>query len=368
MDLFSGCKLLRFFGCHFTSLTCKCCLALVAIALSLRAIFLHSFPGYGVTEWNNLDLILSPALLFDSDDVIRSDKILEVPQIVWGLNNQKIAFARACLTARMLNRTLLIPSLSASLFYKEIDRLQPISFDKVFQFERFNSLCDGFLQLGCHSDLRNQTCIHDLRKGSGQLRETWSSWSKAEEKRQRKLENIPYVAIHMRVEIDWMIHCKKLEQRSGINQICSSKQEIMQRVSLESSTVIYLAAADSLLKDSSILDGWKKGLLPIEKKKLGVNGIYMKHPYLVQSAIDYEVCSRADIFVGNSFSTFSSLIVLERTQRMITRGITSSCGVDVRWACYAYNIQGESNGPQKWMTNMSDSSLKAISYGSNESF
>ncbi|KAK8479589.1 hypothetical protein V6N12_032732, partial [Hibiscus sabdariffa] len=133
MDLFSGCKLLRFFGCHFTSLTCKCCLALVAIALSLRAIFLHSFPGYGVTEWNNLDLILSPALLFDSDDVIRSDKILEVPQIVWGLNNQKIAFARACLTARMLNRTLLIPSLSASLFYKEIDRLRPISFDKVFQ-------------------------------------------------------------------------------------------------------------------------------------------------------------------------------------------------------------------------------------------
>ncbi|KAK8574997.1 hypothetical protein V6N13_033788 [Hibiscus sabdariffa] len=443
MDLFSSCKLSRLFGCHFTSLTCKCCLALVTIALFSRAIFPHSFPGYGVIAWNNLDLILSPSLLLESDYGIRRDKFLEVPQIVWGLNNQKIAFARACLTARMLNRTLLMPSLSASLFYKEVDRLQPISFDKVFQFERFNSLCHGFVRLGCYSDLRNQTGIHDLQKGSGrkwtverdleQLKQSsrgfvdkyevirivgknpflwhdhWpvkdyarvfeclvlvdeiakeadkvvSKIMQIGRKLRSKIETVennfdaedssprhtPYIAIHMRVELDWMIHCKNLEQRSGINQICSSKQEIIQRVgnivSSESPTVAYLAVADSLLNDSSILDGWKKGLLPFEKKKLRVDEIYNKHPYLIQSAIDYEVCSRADIFVGNSFSTFSSLIVLERTQRMIRMGITSSCGIDVRWPSYAYNIPGESNGPRKWMTNMSDSSLKAISYGSN---
>ncbi|KAK8622054.1 hypothetical protein V6N13_097681 [Hibiscus sabdariffa] len=88
-------------------------------------------------------------------------------------------------------------------------------------------------------------------------------------------------------------------------------QRVGNIVSLESPTVVYLAAADSLLNNSSILEGWTKGLLPIE----GVNGIYKKHPYLIQSAIDYE---------------------------------------------------GESNGPQKWMTNMSDSSLKAISFGSND--
>ncbi|GMI86013.1 O-FUCOSYL TRANSFERASE 1 [Hibiscus trionum] len=443
MDLSSNCKLWRLFGCHFTSLTCKCCLALVTIALFFRAIFHHSFPGYGVIEWDNLDLILSPSLLLESDDGVRRDKFLEVPQIVWGLNNQKIAFARACLTARMLNRTLLMPSLSASLFYKEVDRLQPISFDKVFQFERFNSLCNGFVRLGRYSDLRNQTGIHDLQKGSGrkwtverdleQLKQSsrgfvdkyevirmvgknpflWHDhWpvkdyarvfeclvlvdeiakeadkvvskirrigrklrSKTEtvennsDAEGSSLQHTPYVAIHMRVEIDWMIHCKNLEQRSGINQICSSKQEIIQRVgnivSLESPIVAYLAVADSLLNDSSILDGWKKGLLPFEKKKLKVDKIYKKHPYLIQSAIDYEVCSRADIFVGNSFSTFSSLIVLERTQRMISMGITSSCGIDVQWPSYAYNIPEESNGPRKWMTNMSDSSLKAISYGSN---
>ncbi|KAG4199398.1 hypothetical protein ERO13_A05G144300v2 [Gossypium hirsutum] len=345
----------------------------------------------------------------------------------------------------MLNRTLLMPSLSASLFYKEIDRLQPISFDKVFQFDKFNSLCKGFVQLGRYSDLKNQTRIYDLQKGSGRkwtverdmehLKQSsrghvdehemirivgknpflWHDHWPVEDyarvfeclvlvdeiskeadkvvskirqivkKHRRKTEMIqsdfdantenssmataPYIAVHMRVEIDWMIHCKKLEQRSGVKQICSSKQEIIERVgnivSSESPTVVYLAVADSLLNDSSILSGWKKGLLPFEKKKLGVDGIYKKHPYLIQSAIDYEVCSRANIFVGNSFSTFSSLIVLERTQKMKRMGITRSCDIDVRWPSYAYNILGESNGPQKWMTNMSDSTLQAISYGSN---
>ncbi|XVF40033.1 hypothetical protein PTKIN_Ptkin01aG0079900 [Pterospermum kingtungense] len=436
MEFSSNCKLSRLFGCHLTSLTCKC-LALVTTALFFRALLLHSFSDYGVIEWNNLDLILSHSLLLNSDDGIRRDKFLEVPQIVWGLNNQKIAFARACLSARMLNRTLLMPSLSASLFYKEIDRLQPIFFDKVFQFETFNSLCDGFVRLGRYSDLKNQTGIYDLQKGSGrkwtverdleQLKQSsrgsvdehevirivgknpflWHDhWpvkdyarifeclvlvdeigkeadkvvskirriggelrSKTETGPNNSLPPAPYIAVHMRVEIDWMIHCKKLEQRSGISQICSSKQEIMERVGnivhLESPTVVYLAVADSLLNDSSILGGWKKELLPFEKKKLGVDGIYKKHPYLIQSAIDYEVCSRADVFIGNSFSTFSSLIVLERTQKMIRMGITSSCDIDVRWPSYAYNIPGVLNRPQKWMTNMSDSSLKAISYGSN---
>ncbi|KAH1048320.1 hypothetical protein J1N35_039104 [Gossypium stocksii] len=164
------------------------------------------------------------------------------------------------------------------------------------------------------------------------------------------LRPAPYVAVHMRVEIDWMIHCKKLEQRSRVSQICSSKQEIIERVgkiiNLEAPIVVYLVVADNLLNDSSI--EW------LEQR----------------SAIDYEVCSKADIFVGNSFLTFSSLIVFERTQKTMRMGITSSCKneneVDVQWPSYAYNIAaGESNGPQKWITDMSDSSLKVISYGSN---
>ncbi|KAH1048319.1 hypothetical protein J1N35_039103 [Gossypium stocksii] len=106
-------------------------------------------------------------MLSQSDEGIRRHKFLEVPQLVWGLNNQKIAFVRACLTTRMLNRTPLMPSLSASLFYKEINRLQSISFDKVFKFERFNTLCEGFVQLARYSDLKNRTGVYDLRKGSG---------------------------------------------------------------------------------------------------------------------------------------------------------------------------------------------------------
>ncbi|XP_057790725.1 LOW QUALITY PROTEIN: O-fucosyltransferase 23-like, partial [Salvia miltiorrhiza] len=173
---------------------------------------------------------------------------------------------------------------------------------------------------------------------------------------------------------DWMIHCNKLEQRLNVSEICSSKEQIMQRVGnivgLETPIVIYLAVADDLLEDNSVLEGWGKGLLPFEKKKLGeeelgVLDTYKKHPYLIQSAIDYEVCLRSDVFVGNTFSTFSSLIVLDRTQLMISKGLTQQCGLDVRWPSYAYNLEGELNGPRPWAANMSDVSLQAISYGSN---
>lgn len=405
----------------------KYMLALLVVPIILRAVLFPTFSAFSGIEHKDYVLRHGHSLSLNSEFGVRKDKFLEVPQIVWGLNNQKIAIARACLTARMLNRTLLMPSLSASLFYKEVDQLQPISFDKIFQFDRFNSLCKGFVQLGRYSDLTNRTGEFDLQKGSGrkwtikrdfdQLRQfkrepidgyeviritgknpfLWHDhWplkyyarvfeclvlvdqiSKEADKVVSKLRsktgsfqdatNVNYVAVHMRIEKDWMIHCKNLEQRLKINQICSSKEEIMERVGnivgLKGPTVVYLAVADNLLEDKSILTGWKEGFLPFEKKKLGVLGIYKKYPYLIQSAIDYEVCLRADVFVGNTFSTFSSLIVLERTQKMIRMGITISCQKDVRWPSYAYNLLGESNGPRRWMTNMSDSNLQAISYGS----
>ncbi|KAJ0234269.1 O-fucosyltransferase 23 [Hirschfeldia incana] len=404
------------------------CLVLVGIVLFYKALFLSSSP-------RNV-LLSRPRHTSDSSSPggVRTDKFLEVPQIVWGLNNQKIAFARACLTARTMNRTLLMPSLSASLFYKEVDKLLPIPFDKVFQFERFNSLCSGFVRLARFSDIRNRTQVFDLEKGSGrrwtverdmeQLRESVSMdefevirvkgknpflwhdhWpvkdyakvfecmvvvdeiSREADKVVMKIreagENaarghgpVPFVAVHMRIEIDWMIHCKKLEQRQKVSEICSSKREIMERVGnisgLKTPTVLYLAVADSLLEEkeeeSSVLKGWRDGLIPFEKKKLGVKEeVYSKYSYLIQSAIDYEVCLRADVFVGNSFSTFSSLIVLERTQKARRLGFMSSCedGGNM-WSSYAYNLAGESLGvPRRWMTNMTHSSLQAISYGSN---
>ncbi|KAL8490816.1 hypothetical protein ACS0TY_022724 [Phlomoides rotata] len=380
---------------------------LIIVALIIRSVLLSKFGGIQI---NNRSISFQSKLLF-----------LEVPQIIWGLNNQKIAFARACLTARMLNRTLLMPSLSASLFYKEVELLKPIPLDKVFQFEKFNALCEGFVQLGRRSHLLNATNVIELQKGSGrrwtiekdldQLDQytkyheyetirvvgknpfLWHDhWpvkdyakvfeclvlveeiSREADKVVSRIRDIgsketPYIAVHMRIERDWTIHCKNLEQRLNIREICSSKEEIMQRVGniMGSKTpiVVYLAVADDLLNDSSVLSGWKEGVLPFEKKKLGVLDIYKKHPYLIQSAIDYEVCLRSDVFVGNTFSTFSSLVVLDRTRKMIATGSTEWCGLDVRWPSYAYNLEGKSNGPRPWAANMSDVSLRAISYGSN---
>ncbi|XP_077244528.1 O-fucosyltransferase family protein isoform X2 [Tasmannia lanceolata] len=396
-------------------------------------------PCNGLDDMENSFYWVHSSSVSNTQYGVRKDKFLEVPQIVWGLNNQKISFARACLTSRMLNRTLLMPSLSASLFYKELELLQPISFDKIFQFERFNSLCNGFVRLSRYSDLSNRTVPFELQKGSGRkwtverdldqlkqcrenpideyesirivgknpflwhdhwpvkdyakifeclvlideiadeatkvvskIREMGSNLRSKTETLQQNIssskEHTPYVAVHMRIEKDWMIHCKKLEQRSNISQICSSKEEIMDRVAhirgLTKPIILFLAVADSLLEDASVLSGWPDGFFPFEKKKLGVWDIYNKYPYLIKSAIDYEVCLRADIFVGNSFSTFSSLIALERTQKLIAMGGSRSCGL--RWSSYAYNILGAFGGPQRWMTDMSDSSLNAISYGSNK--
>ncbi|KAL3833781.1 hypothetical protein ACJIZ3_008517 [Penstemon smallii] len=431
MDL-SNCKHLRFFGLQSNSLAWKC-VALAVIALVLRAICLPKLSGFsgGTVQRDSFDIKNQPLPQNSVSSHIEKSKFLEVPQIIWGLNNQKIAFARACLTARMLNRTLLMPSLSASLFYKEVDRLKPISFDKVFQFEKFNSLCKGFVQLSRYSEVVNRTNVFELQKGSGrkwtiekdldQLRHfnehpydeyenirvigknpfLWHDhWLVKEYAKvfeclvlveeisreadkvvskikeigsrngiNRKLESVPYVAVHMRIEKDWMIHCKKLQQRHNISEICSSKEEIMQRVGnimgLKTPIVIYLAIADDLLEDNSILTGWKDGLLPYEKKKLGVFDVYKKHPYLIQSAIDYEVCLRSNMFVGNSFSTFSSLVVLDRTQKMMAMFGSEMCGKDAKWPSYAYNLEGESKGPRSWASNMSDVSLQAISYGSN---
>ncbi|KAK6917051.1 GDP-fucose protein O-fucosyltransferase [Dillenia turbinata] len=445
----SGCKHLRFSGYLLKSLTCKC-LLLAGLVLLFRALFFPKFPAfagfdanYSVVTQSDPSSSLS---LSNAESQIREDKFVVVPQIAWGLNNQKIAFARACLTARMMNRTLLVPSLSASLFYKEVDQLQPISFDKVFQFDKFNLLCNGFVRLGRYSDVSNQTDVFELQKGSGrkwtaerdlyQLKQSnkfpvdryevikiigknpflWHDhWpvkdyakvleciilvdkiAKEADRVVSKIRDIgkkvnprtnldkisgvnsessalqpqlPYVAVHMRIEKDWMIHCKKVEQRSNKTQICSSKQEILERVGnivgLKTPTVVYLAVADTLLEDHSILNGWREGLIPFAKKNLGVMGIYKKYPYLIQSAIDYEVCLRADVFAGNSFSTFSSLIALERTHKMIKLGVKDFCDRDVRWPSYAYNILGESKGPHRWTTDMSASNLQAISYGSDD--
>ncbi|KAL2928283.1 O-fucosyltransferase 23 [Bienertia sinuspersici] len=129
----------RFSGKQFNQ-----CLALV-----LRAVLFPTFSGVDVKGKLVMSDINVQPLEKTSDYGIRRNKLLEVPQIVWGLNNQKIAFARACLTARMLNRTLL-----------------------VFQFNKFNSLCNGFNRLGQYSELSNQTDVPELEKGGGRK---WTS-------------------------------------------------------------------------------------------------------------------------------------------------------------------------------------------------
>ncbi|XP_020180316.1 O-fucosyltransferase 23 [Aegilops tauschii subsp. strangulata] len=437
MNLLLDLKHLKLISLPTRPVICKCLLVVIGLIV-LRAI-VSPFLAINLSEKS----FYEPPTL-DLFPGVRKDKFVEVPQIIWGLNNQKIAFARACLTAKFLNRSLLMPSLSASLFYKEVDLLQPIPFDKVFDFNKFNARCHGFARLAWYSEVSNHTEPYKLQKGSGrrwtverdldQLQESktgeadnyqvihvtgkhpflwpdhWpvkdyakvfdclalapeietevvkviSKIKDAGEKARHEAAishnkkriddgslNLPvqYIAVHMRIEKDWMIHCKKWEKRSNLKEICSSKGEIIHKVSqitdLRRPVVVYLAVADSLLEDDSVTSGWRVGMIAYEKKKLGVTDIYKRQPYLIKSAIDFEVCARADVFVGNSFSTFSNLVVLSRTERMYKLGVESSCGEDVGLSSYAYNVIGDDGGPQRWMTDMLDTSLQRISYGTN---
>ncbi|KAF7106585.1 hypothetical protein CFC21_107304 [Triticum aestivum] len=437
MNLLLDLKHLKLISLPTRPVICKCLLLVIGLIV-LRAI-VSPFLAINLSEKS----FYEPPTL-DLFPGVRKDKFVEVPQIIWGLNNQKIAFARACLTAKFLNRSLLMPSLSASLFYKEVDLLQPIPFDKVFDFNKFNARCHGFARLAWYSEVSNHTEPYKLQKGSGrrwtverdldQLQESktgeadnyqvihvtgkhpflwpdhWpvkdyakvfdclalapeietevvkviSKIKDAGEKARHEAAishnkkriddgslNLPvqYIAVHMRIEKDWMIHCKKWEKRSNLKEICSSKGEIIHKVSqitdLRRPVVVYLAVADSLLEDDSVTSGWRVGMIAYEKKKLGVTDLYKRQPYLIKSAIDFEVCARADVFVGNSFSTFSNLVVLSRTERMYKLGVESSCGEDVGLSSYAYNVIGDDGGPQRWMTDMLDTSLQRISYGTN---
>ena len=371
------------------------------------------------------------------------EKFLEVPHIVWGLNNQKIAIARAALTARYLNRTLIAPTLSSSVFVNSSDAMP---FTNLFSLTSFNCRCNGFAKIihapsvsarGSSLDVamvnlgsgrkwtterdkqhlialtrdgyegiaiikmigRNPFLwpdhwpVHDyatvlecliltdslqsqvdrvvtkLRRASSRIRSQLAQNGNGTATKSVEDFKPRYVAVHMRVERDWRLHCRHLEDRAlrmtaRQPHICASKEEIAKQVSLipqlRKPAVIYLAMADALLEDPNLLQGWGEEMVLLEKKSLGVMKLYQKLPYIMQSAIDFEICKLADVFAGNSFSTFSSLVVMARTMEMKRRGELDACGTPM--PSFAYNVRG----PRPWVTNMSEPTLKSVSYGSEE--
>ena len=70
---------------------------LAATILILRAILLPPAPAFVGIELFNLVHVPAIYLPLSSEYGIRKDKFLEIPQIVWGFNNQKIAIARIAL-------------------------------------------------------------------------------------------------------------------------------------------------------------------------------------------------------------------------------------------------------------------------------
>ncbi|KAH9302330.1 hypothetical protein KI387_013913, partial [Taxus chinensis] len=55
---------------------------------------------------------------------------------------------------------------------------------------------------------------------------------------------------------------------------CVRKRDIAKIYELEKPFIVYVAVADALLEDETLLEGWSQGLVPCEKKRLGVISTY----------------------------------------------------------------------------------------------
>jgi len=137
------------------------------------------------------------------------------------------------------------------------------------------------------------------------------------------------VALHLRIEQDWLDHCKVWEHIPDgiIRDNCYSNTENIDITLLTSGipigSVVYVAGAftksqalafpvfKKLSESYSLL--FKDTLLKLDSKDLH------SHRELY-AAIDYSICEKVDVFVGNSVSTFSAMLLLSREREKLKSG------------------------------------------------
>lgn len=113
---------LRIRSCDFQI---KPIIAIVIFILLLRAFawFQQRISSNGIVNSKQPNLCVA----------VRKDKFLQIPLY------QKITLARDLLTARSLNQTILMPSMSASLFYKEVQLRQSMQLNNIWFWQiQFN--------------------------------------------------------------------------------------------------------------------------------------------------------------------------------------------------------------------------------------
>jgi hypothetical protein len=159
-----------------------------------------------------------------------------------------------------------------------------------------------------------------------------------------------FSALHLRIEEDWITHCRLWEnyQAPNIRDNCLTNTDNLHNVfaieGVSPKRPLYVAG-ELRGRDLNTTRGLVTLALPDQEsgrkafdlvsKDMVVSELLSEHSYSAErdvlAAIDYAVCARARVFVGNSVSTFSAHLILERLYRrrayaqvMMTSGVGSS--------------------------------------------
>ena len=129
-----------------------------------------------------------------------------------------------------------------------------------------------------------------------------------------------YMAIHQRVEDDWLEHSLHMDRLFGFHsEFWVSSTEVQARVdalsSLRQMRVVYLSVAEKNIDQTfrkteyaNLMNIWETHhIVRVFSNFSDPYGI-QRRPYLLQSIVDYLICTSSAVFVGNGYSTFSQTV------------------------------------------------------------
>ena len=128
-----------------------------------------------------------------------------------------------------------------------------------------------------------------------------------------------YQALHLRYEEDWYRHCKEWTaiHDGVIRDNCgllgaSALVAKLRSFKIQRDVPLYVAVQKKQLRDASVLDALREAFTVVTKED--VLPLEILEPLSREEAamLDYYVCLRARTFVGNSVSSFSAMLILER--------------------------------------------------------
>ena len=284
---------------------------------------------------------------------------------IHGLNNQKIDIMSAVAIANTVNRTLVLPYLFADLLQTKNEVLD---FGEVFDSKYLKDALSEFVCLATFEELGSDftdDAVVVLRHGSLQslsyydglfgphvhekyvlldrpvaelaqfpvnmmylpalATQVRSALRPSPQLRHAASEIIrqfspAYLAIHLRVEDDWKVHCASRE-RAHFNSLkmCYRPEDVAPQLSnfLEANNDVkdvYLAVGNDVsdaelapiyaLQATHGVKFWRKNGLLLRSLGTSISSF----PHIKLAALDFEICSRATAFVGNSYSSFAQEI------------------------------------------------------------